>query len=398
MAKARLGDRDTVWCPIASASATKLEIVKSNLVTTQGPIPKTVTFEDGSTMKQMDVTPGAETPLSFSMWLSQGEYFPRDAIGAEVTLKVTLVDSGYYVEEPLWIPFSYTYDTNPTEGVAKWTAISPGMSGGGVGHQVSIANGAYPGNQDSYLRRKIDLADASTASTSFVLWMDVQKQNDYLTLEVSTNEQTWTTLRTYSLNLSSGDPGAGQWVRDSVDLAAYLGGQYFMQFRFHSDASISGQGVRLDGWTVDLHTTETTESDFAAGGYDPAVVSVEGGTVTTINGGSGYPSTATFASFPTQVGWAQGYLGISFAAEVLENTAVQFQVRSAASSADLLNAPWVGPTGSSTAFFDSDAWTPLCFATGAGDRWLQYRIEFLSWDTEHTASVTQVEWTYTGSL
>ncbi len=75
-------------------------------------------------------------------------------------------------------------------------------------------------------------------------------------------------------------------------------------------------------------------------------------------------------------------------AETVSGTGVKFQVRTAASSADLARATWTGPKGADSFYTATDA---ALAGVPAGHGWLQYRAVLTSPDGANSTRLTSVD-------
>ena len=56
--------------------------------------------------------------------------------------------------------------------------------------------------------------------------------------------------------------------------------------------------------------------------------------------------------------------------------------------------PRSSPDGAASTYFSCKCWASLEKVAALGDTWLQYRIDFLTWNASVTASIADVRWTY----
>jgi immune inhibitor A len=128
------------------------------------------------------------------------------------------------------------------------------------------------GNEsDMTLTREFDFTNASGPLTlSFRTWYDLEKDYDYLYLEVSEDGEHWQTITTPSgtgedPNGSSygwGYNGAtNNWIKEDVDLSQYAGKKVQVRFEYVTDAAVTGEGFLLDDVSVDAINYK---SDFEA--------------------------------------------------------------------------------------------------------------------------------------
>jgi hypothetical protein len=128
---------------------------------------------------------------------------------------------------------------------------------------------------DSTLTREVDLSAVRTATLSFWSWFDVEPDFDYGYVEVSTDGEHWTSLRTEATttddpngnnlgNGMTGRSGGGQkpsWVKQTADLSAYAGKKIALRFEYVTDGALNFNGLAIDdvaipeiGWSDDAET------------------------------------------------------------------------------------------------------------------------------------------------
>jgi hypothetical protein len=124
---------------------------------------------------------------------------------------------------------------------------------------------------DMTLTREFDFTNASgPIDFTYATWYDIEKDWDYLYLEVSEDGQNWTILQTPS---STDTDPSGQnygwgytgktngWIEESVDLSAYAGKKVQVRFEYVTDAAVNGEGLLLDDVRVDaINYTEDFEN------------------------------------------------------------------------------------------------------------------------------------------
>ncbi len=98
----------------------------------------------------------------------------------------------------------------------------------------------------------------------------------------------------------------------------------------------------------------------------------------------------TLESVPVEAPAGQRFARIRWQAETALGTGVKFQVRTAATAAELSRAPWSGPSGAGSAYTISDT---ALVAVPAGHGWLQYRAVLTSPDGANSACLESVEFT-----
>ena len=118
------------------------------------------------------------------------------------------------------------------------------------------------GNEsDMTLTREFDFTDVSGAiNLSFRTWYDLEKDYDYLYLEVSEDGETWQIITTPS---GTGEDPSGNsygwgyngatndWIQEEIDLSQYAGKKIQVRFEYVTDAAVLGEGFLLDDVSVD---------------------------------------------------------------------------------------------------------------------------------------------------
>ncbi|MCE9647055.1 MAG: immune inhibitor A [Chloroflexi bacterium] len=134
------------------------------------------------------------------------------------------------------------------------------------------------GNEsDMTLTREFDFTNVSgPLNFSFRTWYDLEKDYDYLYLEVSEDGKNWQIITTPSgtdENPSGNSYGWGyngatnNWIQEQVDLSQYAGKKVQVRFEYVTDAAVTGEGFLLDDVSVDAIDYK---SDFEAddGGWE----------------------------------------------------------------------------------------------------------------------------------
>ena len=109
---------------------------------------------------------------------------------------------------------------------------------------------------DSTLTREFDLSDLDEATLEFWTWFSVEDTWDYAYVEASADGgATWTILEgahTISRDPVGNSYGHGytgtsrEWLRESIDLSPYAGGELLLRFEYITD-----DAVHLDGFLID---------------------------------------------------------------------------------------------------------------------------------------------------
>jgi immune inhibitor A len=129
------------------------------------------------------------------------------------------------------------------------------------------------GNEsDMTLTRDFDFTNVSgPVKLSFRTWYDLEKDYDYLYLEVSEDGEHWQIITTPSgtgENPSGNSYGWGYngatntWIQEDVDLSQYAGKKVKVRFEYVTDAAVTGEGFLLDDISVDaINYTSDFEAD-----------------------------------------------------------------------------------------------------------------------------------------
>ncbi|MBV6394947.1 MAG: hypothetical protein HFACDABA_00518 [Anaerolineales bacterium] len=130
---------------------------------------------------------------------------------------------------------------------------------------------------DMTLTRAFDLTSVSgPVEISYWTWYDIEKDYDYLYLEISEDGETWEIVQAPSstdedpTGASHGwayNDKSGGWIEETVDLSAYAGKKIQVRFEYITDAAVNGEGLLLDDVRVDaIGYASDFESDL--GGWE----------------------------------------------------------------------------------------------------------------------------------
>jgi len=132
------------------------------------------------------------------------------------------------------------------------------------------------------LTHGFDFDDISGPITlSFRTWYDLEKDYDYLFLEVSEDDgESWQILTTPS---GTGEDPSGNsygwgyngktdgWILEEVDLSEYAGKKVWLRFEYVTDAAVNGEGLLVDDISVDavdyFTDFETDDGGWIAEGF-----------------------------------------------------------------------------------------------------------------------------------
>lgn len=133
------------------------------------------------------------------------------------------------------------------------------------------------GNEsDMTLTREFDFTNVSgPVAFSYSTWYDLEKDYDYLFLEVSEDGEHWQIITTPS---GTGDNPSGnsygwgyngesnRWIHEDVDLSQYAGKKVQLRFEYVTDAAVTGEGFLLDDVSVDA-VNYKSDFEFDDGGW-----------------------------------------------------------------------------------------------------------------------------------
>ncbi len=134
---------------------------------------------------------------------------------------------------------------------------------------------------DMTLTKEFDFTQVNAPiNLSYRTWFDIEKNWDYLNLEVSEDGKSWLVLETPSG--TDDDPsgnaygwgytGASNgWLEEVIDLSQYAGRKIFVRFEYITDAGINGEGFLLDDVSVEAagyrSDFEADDGGWAAEGF-----------------------------------------------------------------------------------------------------------------------------------
>ncbi len=152
------------------------------------------------------------------------------------------------------------YPTNPHSGQwAFWTG--------------------YGDESDITLTRSFDLSGVQNATLTYWTWYDIEKDYDFVYVEISTDGQNWQILHTpsgtnrdptgnnygWGYTGTSGGSDTPQWIQESVDLSPYAGQQVWLRFEYITDAAVNHTGFLLDDISIPEIGYSTDFENGAAG-------------------------------------------------------------------------------------------------------------------------------------
>ncbi len=135
---------------------------------------------------------------------------------------------------------------------------------------------------DATLTRAFDLSGLNDATLRVWMWYDLEPDYDYAYVQASADGgQTWDLLENEftttenptgssygpALNGTSGRGRHAEWVQQTFDLRAYVGGEVLVRFEVITDESVHRPGLALDDISIpELGYLDDAEND--AGGWD----------------------------------------------------------------------------------------------------------------------------------
>jgi len=131
------------------------------------------------------------------------------------------------------------------------------------------------------LTREFDFTNVSgPIEFSYQTWFDIEKDWDYLYLEVSEDGESWQIMSTPSgtaddpMGNSYGWGYTGTtngWVEETIDLSQYAGKKVFVRFEYITDGATNGEGFLLDDVAVEAagyrSDFEADDGGWAAEGF-----------------------------------------------------------------------------------------------------------------------------------
>jgi len=109
---------------------------------------------------------------------------------------------------------------------------------------------------DTTLTRNFNFTNHEGPLTlTFYTWYDLEKDYDYLYLEISEDGEAWQILNTPSgtaedpsgTSYGWGYNGAtGRWIKENIDLSEYSGKHVQIRFEYVTDAAVHGEGMVID--------------------------------------------------------------------------------------------------------------------------------------------------------
>jgi hypothetical protein len=139
---------------------------------------------------------------------------------------------------------------------------------------------------DSTLTRSFDLTSlkGKHATLQFAAWYDLEQDDDYAYVEVSTDGTNWTTVKgNYTTNTNpnglnwgngytgiSGTGNSPSWVQESVDLTPYTGKTIQVRFEEVTDDAVNLQGFAVDQISIpqlNFQDAITSDNGWVSNGF-----------------------------------------------------------------------------------------------------------------------------------
>ncbi|MGC1375558.1 MAG: hypothetical protein WA821_05010 [Anaerolineales bacterium] len=202
-------------------------------------MPPAALAQAAATSTHLPPPPGAQIPTGGNWEQISSQDFEYAFPSAGWSMTDTSGD-GY---ERFWKDNSY----RPYSGSwAAWPA-----AGGADRLNPSTQN--YANNMETrMIYGPFDLSDANGADTDFALWVDTEPFNDYVSFEISCDNQNFTELARWS--------GSASWSVQDIYYNDYHCPLTWVAWRFHSDYSVTSGGPWVDNiriWKYVLDATLT---------------------------------------------------------------------------------------------------------------------------------------------
>jgi carboxypeptidase T len=203
--------------------------------------------------------------------------------GAPIEFKVEVNNGGYIQTETITKYFgtpNVKFNENG-DAITQWTNNGWGLNTKTFYSSSSSITDSASGNYANNISKSIvttnpiDLSKVSKAELTFYAKWDIEKEFDYVQLEISKDNGTnwisqcgkFTTLgkSTQDLNKPIYDGKQPDWVKEQIDLSEYLNSKILIRFRIKTDSKNVRDGFYFDDLkvtTVPLSTLGITENTF----------------------------------------------------------------------------------------------------------------------------------------
>ncbi|MEO2141385.1 MAG: hypothetical protein ABGX63_04315, partial [bacterium] len=130
---------------------------------------------------------------------------------------------------------------------------------------------------DSTLSRRVQLPEGAVASLEYEVWFEIEKDWDYVYVEVSENYgKSWQIIET-SLSSPENPIGSGfgpgytgssqGWVQESIDLSTYAGGEIWVRFQYVTDDAVNAAGACFRNISIPAAGILADDQDWEASGF-----------------------------------------------------------------------------------------------------------------------------------
>lgn len=192
---------------------------------------------------------------------------PNTVQNNQITFVLSIATNNYTFYDTIVKYFGDVQEAFSTEGAnmnAWQSAGFWGLDNDNYSAPTSISDspsGNYNNNQDNKLvSNPIDLSDADVAILEFYAKWEIEQAYDYAQVSASVvGSNTWTRLCGSYTKLGNADQEEGEplydgvqstWVKESMDLGAFLGENILLEFRMKSDGGVRDDGFKFDDLKV----------------------------------------------------------------------------------------------------------------------------------------------------
>jgi immune inhibitor A len=186
--------------------------------------------------------------------------------------------------------FNQTQSEIPQYAI-KYTELKPTDEAFILGFQGPTTNpllpvdigpkGCWWGNSgdsiDSTLSHRVQLPKGAVASLEYEVWFEIEKDWDYVYVEVSKNYgKSWQIIET-SLSSPENPIGSGfgpgytgssqGWVQESIDLSTYAGEEIWVRFQYVTDDAVNAAGACFRNISIPAAGIFADDQDWEASGF-----------------------------------------------------------------------------------------------------------------------------------
>ncbi|MDE0824692.1 MAG: immune inhibitor A [Dehalococcoidia bacterium] len=130
---------------------------------------------------------------------------------------------------------------------------------------------------DSTLSHRVQLPKGAVASLEYEVWFEIEKDWDYVYVEVSENYgKSWQIIKT-SLSSPENPIGSGfgpgytgssqGWVQESIDLSTYAGEEIWVRFQYVTDDAVNAAGACFRNISIPAAGIFADDQDWEASGF-----------------------------------------------------------------------------------------------------------------------------------